>query len=219
MIHVGEALERLGTVWPRYDARHTPEWMVTSVRTTGFYPTPPTSGNAWTRRFLEAVFPLPVRAAGERRRWGLFFDDYLHMIAPWLGDVVSLAEPLSMYRLHGKMLSHFGGERPIGYIAEVCEEETDRMRAVNDFLAQRGIPFRYDFERYDDHLRGRLIYSRVLPERYPYADGKLALFVKYARAILRTERRPAKKLARIGWAAVTAFAPAPLGVKVGLLAA
>ena len=217
MIQVDEKMERLGPVWPQYTDRDTPARVVYEIRNTGSYLTPPTSGNAWSRWFLEEVFPLPVRPKGETGRWGLFFDDYLHMIAPRRGDVVSLSDPMTYYRLHAKMNSHFGGHRPPQMIADVCDEETSRMKAVNAFLASKNIPFRYDFEKYDGHLRGRLVYVRAFPERYPYGDSRFSLVGKYTISIMRTERNAIMKLAHAGWAAVTAFAPKKIGIRVGLM--
>jgi glycosyltransferase involved in cell wall biosynthesis len=58
------------------------------------YPTPPGSGNAYSRRFLDKIFPLPD---GDRAA-----DSYCLSAAPYLGDVVTIAEPLVSYRVHGK---------------------------------------------------------------------------------------------------------------------
>jgi glycosyltransferase involved in cell wall biosynthesis len=54
----------------------------------------PTSGNAWSRSFLESIFPVP-----DLFRQGA--DTYLFELAPFLGTVRKLREPLSLYRVHG----------------------------------------------------------------------------------------------------------------------
>lgn len=56
---------------------------------------PPTSGNAWTRNFLEKVLPMPE----EEFRGGA--DKYLFVLAPLYGDIVKIEEALGYYRLHG----------------------------------------------------------------------------------------------------------------------
>jgi glycosyltransferase involved in cell wall biosynthesis len=58
-------------------------------------PSAPTSGNAWSRRFLERVMPVPegVYASGA--------DTYLFGLAPIFGRIVVLDKPQSLYRLHG----------------------------------------------------------------------------------------------------------------------
>jgi hypothetical protein len=56
---------------------------------------PPTSGNAWSRSFLERVLPIPEN---EYRIWA---DVYLLELAPLFGVFERVAEPQGLYRLHG----------------------------------------------------------------------------------------------------------------------
>jgi hypothetical protein len=56
----------------------------------------PTSGNAWSRRFLDRVLPMP---AAEYR---ICADAYLFCLAPIVGRVAAICEPLSLYRRHGQ---------------------------------------------------------------------------------------------------------------------
>ncbi|MBM4464923.1 MAG: glycosyltransferase [Chloroflexi bacterium] len=60
------------------------------------YVTPPTSGNAWARRFLEQVIPVPEDA------YKLCADAYLFALAPLFGRVKRVSEPQGFYRLHGQ---------------------------------------------------------------------------------------------------------------------
>ena len=62
---------------------------------------PPTSGNAWARRFLETVFPLPEMEK-ECDVGSASADAYLSMLAPLFGRIKKLTEPRGFYRLHGK---------------------------------------------------------------------------------------------------------------------
>jgi glycosyltransferase involved in cell wall biosynthesis len=55
---------------------------------------PPTSGNAWARRFVERVLPMP---ADDFRTCP---DIYLGMLARLYGLVRRIGEPQSLYRLH-----------------------------------------------------------------------------------------------------------------------
>ena len=59
------------------------------------YAWPPTSGNAWSRRFLQRVLPLPE---GEYR---VCPDLYLSALVPVFGEIRALDEPQSCWRLHG----------------------------------------------------------------------------------------------------------------------
>jgi glycosyltransferase involved in cell wall biosynthesis len=56
---------------------------------------PPIHGNAWSRRFLDRVFPIPET---EFRRHS---DTYLYTLAPLEGCMRRVAEPQACYRLHG----------------------------------------------------------------------------------------------------------------------
>lgn len=57
------------------------------------YGWPPTSSNAWARRFLERVFPIPL-SVGHRP------DLYLATLAPLYGVVKTLEEPQGFWRHH-----------------------------------------------------------------------------------------------------------------------
>jgi len=60
------------------------------------YPTPPTSGNAWSRRFLERIFPIP------EREYVTCPDGYLALLAPLFGSVRRIPTPQALYRVHGQ---------------------------------------------------------------------------------------------------------------------
>jgi glycosyltransferase involved in cell wall biosynthesis len=57
---------------------------------------PPTSGNAWSRPFLGAIFPMP------EREYRIGADTYLFELAPFYGPLVSVPEPQGFYRCHGR---------------------------------------------------------------------------------------------------------------------
>jgi len=58
------------------------------------YTWPPTSGNAWTRAFIDKAFPIPE---GE---FTTCPDFYLATLAPLYGVVRRIAEPLGFWRYH-----------------------------------------------------------------------------------------------------------------------
>ncbi len=86
----------------------------------GAYPTPPTSGNAYARRFLEQVMPVP-----EHLRMAA--DGYLYGLAPLFGRIARVARPLGRYRQHGA--SSFGA-RPV-------DERLTHAVAVHEALLPR----------------------------------------------------------------------------------
>jgi glycosyltransferase involved in cell wall biosynthesis len=76
----GDVLEALLECGPRSD-RYT--W-------------PPTTGNAWSRRVLQRILPLP------ERDFRTCPDLYLATLAPLFGIVRKIAEPQGIWRVHGK---------------------------------------------------------------------------------------------------------------------
>lgn len=60
------------------------------------YAWPPTSGNLWSRSFLEAIFPIP------ETEFTTCPDLYLSVLAPLFGAIKSLPEPQGFWRLHGE---------------------------------------------------------------------------------------------------------------------
>jgi hypothetical protein len=100
----------------------------------------PTSGNAWSRRFLDAIFPIPERGL---ERAGA--DAYMSTLAPMYGTVVRVHQPLSAFRKHSG--SNYGGSTfdvrlaMLRLLYERCCEGLERE------CRQRGLPI--DRERWD----------------------------------------------------------------------
>jgi glycosyltransferase involved in cell wall biosynthesis len=85
----------LGTVFPQYPFVPTPAQIRHWSLTTTAYPTPPGSGNVYSREFLEKIFPQDASL-------GTIADSGPLAAAPSLGDVLTIAKPLVSYRVHGK---------------------------------------------------------------------------------------------------------------------
>lgn len=85
----------IGSVFPEYRSTPTPDDVRYWVSETSAYPTPPGSGNAYARQFLEQLFPLDGRC-------GDATDSACLAAAPYLGDVVTVPLPLVGYRVHGR---------------------------------------------------------------------------------------------------------------------
>jgi glycosyltransferase involved in cell wall biosynthesis len=85
----------LPSVFPQLRKAPTPDQIRLWQRLTGYYPTPPASGNIYSRKMLEQIFPL----ADEGFQWT---DTYCISAAPFFGDVITIAKPLCGYRVHGR---------------------------------------------------------------------------------------------------------------------
>jgi len=84
-----------GAIFPPFFHVPTPteirRWMLTSSA----YPTPPGSGNVFSRKLLNAIFPISDE-------FDYAGDSYTLAAAPVLGDVQTIARPLASYRVHGR---------------------------------------------------------------------------------------------------------------------
>lgn len=58
------------------------------------YVCPPTSGNAWSRSFLEKVLPIP------ENEYRTSADAYLFTLAPLFGNIAKVKSCIGMYRIH-----------------------------------------------------------------------------------------------------------------------
>jgi glycosyltransferase involved in cell wall biosynthesis len=83
-----------GRLFPKYRRAPTPEQIRYWMTSTSAYPTPPGSGNIYSRQFLDVLFPLDGRC-------GDATDSACLAAAPYLGDVVTIPRPLVFYRVHG----------------------------------------------------------------------------------------------------------------------
>jgi glycosyltransferase involved in cell wall biosynthesis len=99
-----DIVDRDGRVIGRYpDAPLLADGHVAALTAHGFFPSSPTSGNAFAtshvRRMLDTV--------GEDRRW--FVDGYLIYSAPFFGKIVLLDATLGRYLVHGDNVSLSAG--------------------------------------------------------------------------------------------------------------
>jgi len=93
--------------------------------------TPPTTGNAWTRRFLESVLPMP------EERYRICADAYLVALGLVCGPSRLVPEPQGLYRLHGR--NQYAGQpflqklrRDLWVHDQVCD-------ALNDYFSRQGV--------------------------------------------------------------------------------
>jgi glycosyltransferase involved in cell wall biosynthesis len=89
----------------------------------------PTSGNAWSRDFLERVLPMP------EQEFRINGDCYLSTLAPIYGEIRTVAEPHSRYRVHGAnqyVLMTIGdkGRRQFDMYVRRCELLAEHFHAV-----------------------------------------------------------------------------------------
>jgi glycosyltransferase involved in cell wall biosynthesis len=83
----------VGEPFPTYSPVPTPADIRRWASATSAYPTPPGSGNAYARSFLEQIFPIDASV-------GDYADSACLAAAPFVGDVVSVPGVVVGYRRH-----------------------------------------------------------------------------------------------------------------------
>src|SRR3954451_10927226 len=90
-------------------------------RSGGWWPRPTTSGLCASRAFLKKILPMPCKP------YRLCADAYIGGLAPFLGPVKGIAEPLALYRIHGANYYNFRGMTPR------AESERRMERLISEF--------------------------------------------------------------------------------------
>jgi len=172
----------------------------------GFYPSPPTTGNAYSRRFLAQVLPL------DSKRYPFAPDGILNTIAPLYGDVRTVDKPLGRYRIHGENMWASLTLNPARMLAAIAQGRKEAA-ALLEHARRRGV--RLDDVDPLDHsfvfLERRLAAVKLAPADPRVAgDRAWRLFWRACRCVRDYERGALRQAARLGWFLATALAPRPL---------
>jgi glycosyltransferase involved in cell wall biosynthesis len=190
-----------GKVWPNFREAYRPALIRAALIRTANYPTSSTSGNAFARRFLAQLFPVPEDLEG--------FDSYLCMTAPFHGDVKTIAEPLAKFRIHDanswSQLT-WQPEKLLFYL----DQTTRRDAFVHDWAQKLGIAMNPNSLREDYcHLMYRIACRRIFPQRDPRPQERPRTLVKDGTRAVRIDpflNRKTKLILTL-WFIVVGFAP------------
>lgn len=197
-----------GSVLPQFhsvpSARDIREWALNAAA----YPTPPGSGNAYSRAFLEKIFPLD---GGDRAA-----DSYCLAAAPYLGDVLTLAEPLVSYRVHGRNQGAMATLDASRFAFEV-ERARFRLRFARAAAKGVGVPSSDDvLNRSLSFLPYRLASFKLLPAKHPIEqDSSWKLLRDLTAACFTPQGVTARARATLWvWAVSVVVAPERLGTEL-----
>jgi glycosyltransferase involved in cell wall biosynthesis len=214
--HIDAEGRRLGAIVP-YDPGMMPNGDArTLILSSGGYAGPPTSGNAFSRRVLERLMPLP------EREWRQAADTSLGILAPFFGDVVSLKRIFGFYRVHD---SNHGALSDISArkLRVKLIIDAQREASLRELGRQLGLEIPADWlTREPGHFKYRLASLRIDPKRHPFLDdtswqlvlGGVSACWKNPRPNLRS------RLFHTAWFPLVALLPAPTAmalIKFGLL--
>ncbi len=129
--------------------------------------TPPTSGNSWTRRFLESVLPVP------EDRYRLCADAYLVALGWASGPTRIVREPQGLYRVHGR--NAYGGQPFLQKLQRDMEVHDHLCDALNDYFSREGVAI--DREKWKRQSWPHQLYlvTRELPAVVP--EGETLILV------------------------------------------
>jgi len=120
----------LGSTFPKLaDARDRASF-AESVEKAGTYISPPTSGN---------VFHRDLCALLETAHYDSAVDGVMLLAAPFYGDIISLAEPLGRYRVHGKNKSGTDRLPTPSLLRRHQKRFADRVSHLKEALSDQGV--------------------------------------------------------------------------------
>lgn len=168
---VDAAGRSLGGVLPQYQVVPTPKQICDWARTTNAHPTPPGSGNAYSREYLQHIFPLDDSC-------GKAGDSCCIAAAPYLGDVLTVPKPLVAYRVHGRNDGAQTDLDPLRFGREVTR--ATRLFAYSQQIARRvgiDVPDHALF-RSLSLLGYRVASRRLVPEAHPIPTDSRARILR-----------------------------------------
>ena len=137
-----------GSIFPPFYVVPSPQEIRRWVLGTSAYPTPPGSGNIFSRAMVRKILPA-------RDRFDYAGDSYTLAAAPVLGDVVTIPKPLARYRVHGRndgaMLEidppKFSGElrraqNRFAYMRGLAEKEGLHAEPLATHFSLANVPYR-----------------------------------------------------------------------------
>jgi hypothetical protein len=167
LAHIDAQGRALGGTVPYSPAQMPDGDIRASILEAGGYVGVPTSGNAFGRTILDQLLPL------SEPQWPQSADTSLEIIAPFLGEVVSLRKTLGCYRIHESnnyMLDQQLDPRKLRIKLIV---DLQREWALSEFAGRSGFTIPPDWAaREPAHLKYRLASLRVDPTHHPLADDR-----------------------------------------------
>jgi hypothetical protein len=123
----------------------------------------PTSGNAWSRSYLEKIFPLPDI------HYCLYADSYLAFLSPFFGSIKRIPQYQSLYRIHGH-----NGTSSRTYSRQLSQYHS-HVTAICEALHKQGIQVEDAFERWQGseykHLQSLVALEKELTPLIPPGQG------------------------------------------------
>lgn len=177
-----------------------------SLLAKGRYMTAPTSGNLYSRAFLNTVMPMP------EREWSQGNDSYLNTVAGFAGPVGAIDYPLGNYRVHGESMSTilYRGQINLVQIEKLITHGERQQALVKRLAEERTLACRPN--GLNSHwLQLKLVLTRQKLSSRSLRDWQhlLANCWRFVRSVMTdAEVRPLRRIQLAGWALSSTLAPA-----------
>jgi hypothetical protein len=207
LLTIDKAGRRLGHIAPKYPPNLDTETIRAELLRTGGSPNSPGSGNAYSRSSLERMSADGGFEMENPRDYHM--DAVLECNAPFYGEVVTLYEPLSCYRIHNNNIFAMNGIENARF-AMKCR--TFELKV--DYLARRckvwGVAFDSSAARNGSiwYQECRLAEARTTGNRGE--ESNFAVLLRALRACAGAPLPLANRILRIMWLMSVATAPRPL---------
>lgn len=167
LAHIDENGRWLGSTVPYLPTQMPDGDIRVFILDAGGYVGVPTSGNAFARTVLDRLLPLP------ESQWRQAADTSLEIIAPFLGDVVSIVKILGCYRIHESNHGMLGDDLDSRKLRVKIVIDLQREWTLSDFASRSGFTIPRNWAaREPAHMKYRLASLRVDPAHHPIMDDR-----------------------------------------------
>lgn len=172
----------------------------------GIYVSPPTSGNVFSRAFLQAVMPIP------EPEWVQASDAYLIALAGIHGEIGAVPETLGYYRTHSASTTSAANLDP-AKLVRMLRFDINLRKELERFAPRYGVQLAPDacFNHWI-HLKLRLASCKLAGPAHPFASDRVwDVANRLVRATAHApELTPSRRAVFFGWATLVASLPAVL---------
>jgi glycosyltransferase involved in cell wall biosynthesis len=186
--------ESLGDPFPSLKETYTAGDLVRTINATGSYSTPPTSGNVYRRDVLGYIDSIDYERA---------VDGILYLLAPFLGRVVTLHEPLVSYRVHDRNDSAFATISPDRFNEE-ARRFMERLKHLSVLCQKFGLP---GWSMRDPAHFGFVQECRLLAQAASGARPPSSDIVRFMGTVWRESQSLRTSMLLSAWAASMLLAP------------
>jgi glycosyltransferase involved in cell wall biosynthesis len=152
---------QLGTAIPQFPPVDDTEKLRRTFLRTMTYATPPGSGNAYSRDFVRNAFAMAPSTIPES-------DAVLVILAPMMGDVLTIGKPLARYRIHATNTWGMRSLEP-AKVRKRLRQDAELALLFATVSRQLQLPIAHDpLNRNFNHLQYRFASCLLEPSAHPF---------------------------------------------------